>query len=80
MLLKASQFKSGFLKADFEKIEIAFDHQNNKTFLFHQFAGSIMGRKEEHDNTFYLYYRRKGTHKIDWNSEELLMDMFKNYM
>ena len=88
VLLMASQFKSGFLKPDFENIEIVLDHQNNKTFKFHKIASSLTGRKEEredgkgehHKNTFYLYYRRNGAQKVDWNSEELLMDMFKNYM
>ena len=93
VLLMASQFKSGFLKSDFENIEIVFNHQNNKTFKFHKIASSLTGRKEEDENaghkegrkeskknTFYLYYRRDGGQKVNWDAETLLMEMFKIYM
>lgn len=96
MLLITSQFKSGFLKPDYENIEIVFNHRNNKTFKFYKIASSLTGRKEEGDknggkeeeekdkehkkNTCFLYCKRVGNKQIEWDSESLLMNMFKIFI
>lgn len=68
ILLKESQFNSGFLKPDFSKTKIVFPSGNNdKVVYFEEKISSYAGRDTNRDNFFYLFYDRnaKNGEKID---------------
>lgn len=59
VVLMVSQFNSGFGKADFASINIAFKTKNGeKLKKFGEIASSIMGKERERDSFFYLFYKR----------------------
>lgn len=59
VILMVSQFNSGFGKADFASINIAFKTKNGeKLKKFGEIASSIMGKERERDSFFYLFYKR----------------------
>lgn len=59
VLLKASQFNSGFLKPDFTNTKIVFSNRiEKKTDLFGKTVSSIAGIESERNNFFYIFYSR----------------------
>ncbi len=60
VILMASQFNSGFGKADFPAINIAFKtKEGEKLKKFGDIASSIVGKERERDSFFYLFYKRE---------------------
>lgn len=56
VILMASQFNSGFGKADFASINIGFKtKKGEKLKKFGEIASSIIGKERERDSFFYLF-------------------------
>lgn len=59
VLLKVSQFSSGFGKPDFANISIVFESSTGEIIKkFNDVASSIVAKEKDRDNFYYLYYRR----------------------
>lgn len=59
VILMASQFNSGFGKADFASINIAFKTSDGeKIEKFGEIVSSLEAKERERDNFFYLFYKR----------------------
>lgn len=81
ILLKASQFNSGFLKPDFSKVKIVLpthghnDSQPEKIVGFQDEVSSIEGKESERDSLFYLYYRKLNAASDSMNISELCLKL-----
>lgn len=71
ILIKASQFNSGFLKPDFSKTKIVFStKEKTKIVSFSEKVSSIAGIGSMRDKFFYVFYKRQDGQEniIDVNS------------
>lgn len=60
VIIKASQFNSGFGKPDFSKIKIIFKTNKNEEYVnFGDIVSSLKAKEKERDDFFYLFYKRK---------------------
>ena len=60
VILKASQFGSGFAKPEFREINIVFETKTEReTKKFGDIVSSFEARPQERDDFFYLFYKRK---------------------
>lgn len=77
VLLKSSQFNSGFSKPDFSATKIVFPASGkNQVARFGDVVSSIEGKEQPKDHFFYLFYQRtEGTAALD--SAELCRRLFK---
>ncbi len=62
VILKASQFNSGFAKDAFAKIQIEFDTLQKSCF-FEKVTNTLKAEKSAREKFFYLFYRRKKQEK-----------------
>lgn len=78
VILKASQFNSGFGKSDFSDINIAFKTQTGiKIQKFGKIVSSLQARERARDNFFYLFYKRNsGDSEMNINPEEICKKLF----
>lgn len=81
VLLKSSQFNSGFSKPDFSTTKIVFpsDHEP-KIADFGGKVSSLTGIASERDNFFYLYYKRNADGDPLLNISDLCKELFKAFI
>ncbi len=70
VILKASQFNSGFGKPDFSAINISFQtKEGEKSAAVGEIVTALEAKKRERDDFFYLFYKRK--EKTDANKNNI---------
>lgn len=69
LILKASQFNSGFMKKEFSQLPILFP-DNGHTYKFDDVVNTMNAEQTEKSKFFYLFYRRKEN-----GDEKRLMDV-----
>lgn len=78
VLLKVSQFLSGFAKPDFANISIVFKSSTEETIKrFGDVASSIDAKEKARDSFYYLYYCRSKTHPAN---SELFRGLFSKFL
>jgi len=82
VILKASQFNSGFGKPDFSATNIAFQtKEGEKVAAVGKIVTALEAKERERDNFFYLFYKRKeevDTDKNDIDNQEICEKLFKD--
>lgn len=82
VILRASQFNSGFGKPDFSAINIAFQtKEGEKVAAVGKIVTALEAKERERDNFFYLFYKRNegiGTDKNDIDNQEICEKLFKD--
>ncbi len=79
VILRVSQFNSGFGKPDFSKTKIVFPSAKEELITeFGVIASSLKARDKERDNFFYLFYKRNNNNAINKKelSKQLLIQFF----
>ena len=80
IILMASQFNSGFGKADFSGLNIVFKtREGERIEKFGDIASSLQAKARERDNFFYLFYKRGdnvSNNSLDINNQELCKRLF----
>lgn len=79
IILKASEFYSGFNKEEFEKIPIIFN--SNDAYISYPFktiVSTLGTSKEKKKEFFYIYYKRDKENAI--NREELCKRLYQTFM
>lgn len=80
IVLKASQFSSGFSKPDFSSINIVFKGGENPNYKkFGDVASPLSSSKAEDKDFFYLFYKRNNSSE-DINKNEFCNKLFLNQM
>lgn len=64
VILKASQFNSGFAKEAFEKIQIEFNSLKEPCY-FEKVTNTLKAEKSSREKFFYLFYRRTGETEVN---------------
>ena len=81
VLLKASQFNSGFLKPDFSKIKIVFPTgAEDNVVLFSEKVSSIAGIGSERNNFFYLFYSRKEENGESLDISKICRELMREFI
>lgn len=82
IIMMASQFNSGFGKADFSAINIVFNTRDGeKIEKFGKIVSSLQAKERERDNFFYLFYKRKEDVKADnadIDNQEICKKLFRD--
>ena len=79
IILKASQFSSGFDKNEFGKIQIYFPGKDqDKIFDFEKVVPTLNSSNDNKKNFFYLYY--KYDNNKEFNREELCKRLYTIFM
>lgn len=82
VILMASQFNSGFGKADFPEINVVFKtKEGEKIAKFGDIVSSLKAKDRDRDNFFYLFYKRKNDvnlSSVDIDNQEICKKLFKN--
>ncbi|MCI9066799.1 MAG: hypothetical protein K1W20_00790 [Lachnospiraceae bacterium] len=76
LILRASQFNSGFVKKEFAQLPILFPDRN-RTNNFGKIVNSINAEKTEKNDFFYIFYRREscGEQKKSIDAEALVQGL-----
>lgn len=81
VVLMASQFGSGFGKADFTETNVVFQtKEGEKTAKFSEIVSSLKAKEKQRENFFYLFYKRDpdaDTEEIDIDNQEICKRLFK---
>ena len=81
VVLMASQFGSGFGKADFTETNVVFQtKEGEKTAKFSDIVSSLKAKEKQRENFFYLFYKRDSdadTEEIDIDNQEICKRLFK---
>lgn len=81
VVLMASQFGSGFGKADFTETNVVFQtKEGEKTAKFSDIVSSLKAKEKQRENFFYLFYKRDpdaDTEEIDIDNQEICKRLFK---
>lgn len=81
VLLKSSQFNSGFLKPDFSDIKIVFPSEGeDKIVKFGEKISSISGVTKDRDDFFYIFYNRTEEMENRFDVNELCKDLFRAFV
>lgn len=82
IIIRASQFNSGFGKPDFTSINIAFPMkgQEPKIAKVGEIVSSLKAKEKDRDNFFYLFYKRDLKNKDDLDSQELCKILMKEFI
>ncbi|MCR3758903.1 HD domain-containing protein [Clostridium felsineum] len=81
VILRVSQFNSGFSKPDFSDIKIVFKTADSeKIAKFEDIASSLNAKGKERDNFFYLFYKRKNSENSDIDNAEICKRLFKEFI
>ena len=81
VLIKASQFNSGFLKPDFSETKIVFPTgEGEKTALFGERVSSISGIGRDRDDFFYLFYKRQENSNAIENTDSLCRALIREFI
>lgn len=82
VILKASQFNSGFGKPDFSAINIAFQTKDGeKVAAVGKIVSALKAKERDRDDFFYLFYKRKeglDTNRNDIDNQEICEKLFKD--
>lgn len=82
VILKASQFSSGFGKPDFSAINIAFQtKEGEKVAAVGDIVSALKAKERDRDDFFYLFYKRKegiDANKNDIDNQEICEKLFKD--
>lgn len=82
VILMASQFNSGFGKADFPAINIVFKtKEGEKIAKFGDIVSSLTAKERDRDSFFYLFYKRKNEEdvdSVDIDNQEICKKLFKD--
>ena len=81
VVLMASQFGSGFGKADFTETNVVFQtKEGEQTAKFSDIVSSLKAKEKQRENFFYLFYKRDpdaDTEEIDIDNQEICKRLFK---
>ena len=82
VILMASQFNSGFGKADFSEINVVFKtKEGEKIAKFGDIVSSLQAKNRDRDSFFYLFYKRKNyanLGSVDIDNQEICKKLFKD--
>jgi len=82
VILRESQFNSGFGKPDFSAINIAFQtKEGEKVAEVGKIVTALKAKERERDNFFYLFYKRKegiDTERNNIDNQEICEKLFKD--
>lgn len=82
VILKASQFDSGFGKADFSETNIVFQtKEGEKTAKVGDIVSSLEAKGREREDFFYLFYKRNsdvGQQDLDIDNQEICKRLFRD--
>lgn len=79
VILKASQFNSGFSKSDFSKLGIVFPNSDkeDKCSEVGDIVSSLEAKLSKRPNFFYLFYDRGSSKRTDIDSDEICKRLLK---
>lgn len=82
IIIKATQFDSGFGKPDFSDTNICFPigNQEEKVAKVGEIVSSLNAKSKERDDFFYLFYKRDDDSKIELESQELCRVLIKEFV
>ena len=82
IIIKASQFNSGFGKPDFSDTNISFPMPNGEERIAKvgKIVSSLCARDKDRDDFFYLFYKREENGEIELDSQELCSVLFKEFI
>ena len=82
IIIKATQFNSGFGKPDFSDTNIAFPLEggNEKVAKVGEIVSSLNAKDKDRDDFFYLFYKRDDRGDIELESQELCRILIKEFV
>ena len=82
IIIRASQFNSGFGKPDFSNTNISFPTKNGdeKVAKVGEIVSSLKAREKDRDNFFYLFYKRDEKNPVEIDSQELCRILMKEFI
>ena len=81
VLLKSSQFTSGFSKPDFSAIKIVFPTAGEPNIVnFGEKISSLIGLNQGDNKFFYIYYKRNNQDTPVFDIAQLRTELFKKFM
>lgn len=82
IIIKATQFNSGFGKPDFSDTNISFPRGNGeeKVAKVGAIVSSLSARNKDRDEFFYLFYKRDECSDIELESQELCNILIKEFI
>lgn len=82
IIIRASQFNSGFGKPDFSDTNIAFPITTGEPKLatVGQIVSSLRAKEKDRDNFFYLFYKRNAEDNTEIDSQELCKILMKEFI
>lgn len=63
VVIKNTQFSSGFAKPDYNKIKILFSKHSNETDCFSRTVSSFTAKENKKEDFYYVYYKRGDEYK-----------------
>ena len=78
VILKASQFYSGFNKAEFESLPIVFKGKEDKVHDFKKVVSTLGNTDEKDKEYFYLYYKYDKNGRFD--KEDFCKELYKEFI
>lgn len=81
IIIRASQFNSGFGKPDFSATNIVFPMIDGKEQIAKvgDIVSSLKAREKDRDNFFYLFYKRDGENTAEIDSQELCKILMREF-
>lgn len=82
IIIKATQFNSGFGKPDFSDTNISFPLGNGeeKVAKVGQIVSSLNAKSKDRDEFFYLFYKRDDKSSIELTSQELCSTLIREFV
>ena len=82
IIIKATQFNSGFGKPDFSDTNISFPLGNGKEKVAKvgQIVSSLSAKSKDRDDFFYLFYKRDDLNSIELTSQELCSTLIREFV
>lgn len=82
IIIKSTQFNSGFGKPDFSDTNISFPMSNGeeKIAKVGQIVSSLDAKEKDRDDFFYLFYKRNDKYDVEIDSQELCRILIKEFI
>jgi hypothetical protein len=82
IIIKATQFNSGFGKPDFSDTNISFPIVNGeeKVAKVGEIVSSLSAKSKDRDDFFYLFYKRDDSSNIELESQELCKILIREFV
>lgn len=82
IIIKATQFNSGFGKPDFSDTNISFPRENGeeKIAKVGDIVSSLSAKGKDRDDFFYLFYQRDSANDLELESQELCRILIKEFV